>query len=52
MGVWRDLFTSGVGLMVFLGTFFMVGMGIFFFFFFQKKMAEGAEAERQRKNDD
>lgn len=52
MGVWRDLLTSQVGLMVFFGTLFMVSMGIFFFFFFQKKMAEDAEAERRRKNDD
>lgn len=49
MGVWQDLLTSRVGLMVFLGSLFMVGMALFFFFFFQQKIAED-EKQRNKNN--
>ena len=44
MAVFKDLFTSDVGLMSAAGIAFMLGMGVFYWRYFTRHMREDAAA--------
>ncbi|WIT10144.1 DUF3149 domain-containing protein [Paucibacter sediminis] len=49
MNVFKDLFTSDVGLMSAAGLLFMLGMGVFYIRYFLRHIAEDAAAAQQHK---
>ena len=49
MSAFKELFTSGPGLMSVAGIAFMLGMGVFFLCYFLKHMREDGEAAARQK---
>lgn len=48
MQVFKDLFTSDVGLMSAAGLAFMMGMGVFYLVYFLRHIRQDTERERAR----
>jgi hypothetical protein len=48
MNVFKDLFTSDVGLMSAAGLLFMLGMGVFYIRYFLRHIAEDAAAQQHK----
>jgi len=48
MSVFKELFTSDVGLMSAAGLLFMLGMGVFYIRYFLRHIAEDAAAQQRK----
>lgn len=48
MNVFKDLFTSDVGLMSAAGLLFMLGMGVFYIRYFLRHIAADTEAQQHK----